>query len=54
MLEKWAVEFKRGRENVEDCEWSGSPEEATRDENVELVLSLIKCGRRRSLRDIAS
>ena len=29
------------------------PKEDTADKNVELVHSLIKCGRRRSLRDIA-
>ena len=38
---------------MEDYERSGRPKEATTDENVELVYSLIMCDRRRSLRDIA-
>ena len=39
---------------MEDYERSGRPKpfEATTDENVELVHSLIMCDRRRSLRDI--
>ena len=38
---------------MEDYEQSGGPKEATTDENVELVPSLIKCDRRRSLHDTA-
>ena len=52
MVEKWAAELRR-KESVEGYEWSGRPKEATTDENVELVHSLIMCDRRRSLRDIA-
>ena len=51
MVKKWAAEFRRGRESVEDYEWH--PKEATTDENVELVHRLIMFDRRRSLRDIA-
>ena len=44
----------RGRESIEDDERSGCLKEATRDENVEIVHSLVMCDRRRTLRDIAS
>ena len=33
---------------------SGYPKEATTDENVEIVHSLVMCDRRRNLQDIAS
>ena len=52
-VKKWAAEFRRGRESVEDYEWSWSPKEATTDENIEFVHSLIMCDRRRRLCDIA-
>ena len=51
ILKKWAAEFRRGRESVEDYDRSERHEEATTDENIELVVSL--CDRRRSLHDIA-
>ena len=53
-MKKWAAEFRRGRESVEDNERSGRPKEVTTDENVELVHSLIMCDRRRSLCIVAS
>ena len=40
-VKKWAAEFKRWRESVENYVWSGSPKEATTDTNVELVDILI-------------
>ena len=52
-VKKWAADFRRGRESMEDYEWSGHSTEATTNENVELVHSLIICDRRRSLRDWA-
>ena len=51
---KWAAEFKSGRENVEHDGWSGHPKDATIDENVKVVHTLVMCGRRRDLRSIAS
>ena len=51
---KWAAEFKRGRENVEDDGWSCHPKDATTDENVKVGHTLVMCGRRRDLRSIAS
>ena len=49
-VEKWAAEFKRGRESVEDDGRSGRPKDATTDENVKVVI----CDRRRDLQSIAS
>ena len=51
---KWAAEFRRESDNTEDDEWSGRPNEAITDENVEIVHSLVMNDRRRNLRDIAS
>ena len=38
-VKKWVFELRRGRESVEDDEWSGCPKEVTTDENVEIVQS---------------
>ena len=46
---KWAAEFKRGRENVEDDGRSCHPKDATTDENVKVVHTLVMCGRRRGI-----
>ena len=53
-MKKWAAEFKRGRESIEDDERSGRPKDATTDENVEIVYNLVMCDRRRDLRSKAS
>ena len=53
MVKKWAAEFRRGNESVEDYDRSGRLKEATTDENVDFVHSLIKYNRRRCPRDIA-
>ena len=39
MVKKWAAEFKRGRDSLEDNKQSGCPKEATTCQNVELVQS---------------
>ena len=45
-VKKWAAEFKRGRESFEDDGWSGCPKDATADENVKVVHSMVMCDRR--------
>ena len=47
--------FNRGeRESVEDDVRSGRPKDASTDENVKVVHTLVMCDRRRDLRSIAS
>ena len=53
-VKKWAAEFKRRRESIEDDARSDRPKDATTDENVEIVHNLVMCDRRRDLRSIAS
>ena len=53
-MKKWAAEFKRGRESIEDDERSGRLTDATIDENVEIVHNLVMCDRRRDLPSITS
>ena len=53
-VKKWAAEFKRGRESVEDNGRSGRPKDASTNENVKVVHILVMCDRRRDLRSIAS
>ena len=53
-VKKWAAEFKRGREIVEDDGRSGCPKDATADENVKVVHTLVTRDRRRDLRSIAN
>ena len=50
---KKAAEFKRGRESVEDDNRSDRPKDATGDENVKVVHTLVMCDRRRDLQSIA-
>ena len=54
IVKKWAAEFKRGRESVEDDGRPGRPQDATADENVKVVHTLVMCDRRRDLQNIAS
>ena len=48
-VKKWATEFKRGRESVEDDGRSGRSKDATTDENVKVVHTLVMCDRKRDL-----
>ena len=53
-LKKCAAEFKRERESIEGDGRSGRHKDATADENVKVVHTLIELDRRRDLRSIAS
>ena len=53
-VKKWAAEFKRGRESIEDDGRSGRPKDAIADENVKVVHTLVMCDRMRDLRSIVS
>ena len=53
-VKKCAADFRRGRESIEVNERSEHPKEATKDENTEIVHTLVMCDRKRNLRDIAS
>ena len=52
--EKWAAEFKSGRESVEDGGRHDRSKDATANKNVKVVHTLVMCDRRRDLRSIAS
>ena len=53
-VNKWAAEFKRERESVEDDGLSGRLKDATADENVMAVYTLVICDKMLVLRSIAS
>ena len=53
-VKKWAAEFRRGRESIEDDGRSRRPKDATADENVKVMHIFLMCDRRRDLRSIAS
>ena len=53
-VKKWATEFKRRRESVEDDGRSGRPKDATADANVNVVHTLVICDRRRDQRSRAN
>ena len=53
-VKKWAAEFKRGRESIEDDELFGRPKDSTADENVKVLHTLVMCDRRQDLQSIAS
>ena len=53
-MKKWVAEFKRGIKSIEGDGWSSRPNDATADDNVKVVHSLVMCDRRRDMRSIAS
>ena len=53
-VKKMAAEFKMWRESVEDDGRSGHLKDATANENVKVVHTLVMCDRRRDLQSIAS
>ena len=53
-MEIWTAESKRGRESIEDVGLSGRPNDATADENVKVLHTMVMCDRRRDLRSIVS
>ena len=53
-VKKWAAEFKRGRESVGDDGRPGRLKDASPDENVNLLHTLVMCDKRRDLQSIAS
>jgi transposase len=48
-VKKWAAEFKRVRESIEDGERPGRPKKATDDETAENMINKINKERRRSM-----
>ena len=48
-VKKWAAAFKRGREGIEGDGRSGRPQDATADENVKVVHTLVMGDRRPDL-----
>ena len=53
LKKKTPAEFKRERESVENDGRFGYPKDATADEYVKVLHTLVMCGRRRDLRSIA-
>ena len=53
-MKKWAAEFKKGRESVEDDGRSDHLKDATVYENVKVVHTLVMCDSRQDLQRIAS
>ena len=52
-VKKWTAAFKRVRESVEDDRLSGRLKDATTDENVEVLHTLVMYDRRPDLQSIA-
>ena len=54
MTRKWAAEFKRGRESLEDANRCGRPVSVGTQENITNVLDMVMADRRVTTRHIAS
>ena len=52
-MKKWAAEFKRGRESLEDDPRSGRPASATTQENIDCVHHMVMDDRRLTINQIA-
>ena len=53
-VNEWAAEFKRRKESIEDDGRSGRSKDATADDNVRVVHTLVMCDKKRDVRIIAS
>ena len=53
-VQKWAAEFWRARGSIEDDGQSGHPRDATTDQHVKVVYTLVMCDRSQDLQGIAS
>jgi transposase len=53
-IKRWAADFKRGRESIEDDPRSGRPKTSTTDDQVEAIHRTVLDDRRLSIRQIAN
>ena len=53
-MKKWAAEFKRGRESLEDDPRSGRPSTATTQENIDRIHQMVMSDRRLTISHLAN